>query len=99
LERPPIQGRVFRREYTFPPRESAGGGIAFSDDSSGLAFTMYPKTKEAKKLKKQKKKPFNKAGLADLFTGKLIAFEGIPHLDPEKHLEEQSKKEREGKGS
>ncbi len=66
------------KEYKFPVGEApryASGEIAFSEDSKWLAFTIYPKEKEAKKLKKQKKKLFNTVGLLNLNSGEKVEFE------------------------
>ena len=69
------------KEYKFPigePGSSFGGQpIAFSEDSSWLAYTIYPTRKEAKQLKKQKKKTYNNVGLVDLKTGEKTEVEKI----------------------
>ena len=66
------------KEYTFPVGEApryGSGEIAFSEDSKWLAFLIYPTEKEAKQLKKQKKKPYNKVGLLNLASGEKVEFE------------------------
>ncbi|MGD2246151.1 MAG: prolyl oligopeptidase family serine peptidase [Candidatus Aminicenantes bacterium] len=66
------------KEYKFPIGEAprfASGAISFSEDSKWLAFTIYPTEEEAKKLKKQKKKLYNKVALLDLSSGKKVEFE------------------------
>ncbi len=69
------------KEYKFPIGEpgSAFGGrpIAFSEDSMWLAYTIYPTRKEAKQLRKQKKKTYNNVGLIDLKTGEKTEVEKI----------------------
>ena len=66
-----------KKEYRFPtgeaPRvyyisgrelkDAVSRDIFVSEDSNWAAFTIYPERKEAKKLKKQEKKTFNKMGL------------------------------------
>ena len=65
------------KEYTFPIGQAsrAAGAIAFSDDSKWLGFTIYPTEKEAKMLRKQKKKLYNKVALLNLSSGKKVEFE------------------------
>lgn len=66
------------KEYKFPVGEApryGSGEIAFSKDSKWLAFMIYPKEKEAKMLKKQKKKLYNKIGLLNLTSGEKVEFE------------------------
>ncbi len=69
------------KEYKFPagesPLYSMGGRIALSPDSQWGAFAILPTRKEARKLKKQKKRSFNKMGLVDLSTGKMTEFEKV----------------------
>ena len=69
------------KEFKFPAGEavgySSGGKISFSEDSKWAAFTILPEAKEAKKLKKQKKKLYNKAGLVNLSSGKKVEFEKV----------------------
>lgn len=67
------------KEYTFPAGEVQGFSrdILFSDDSHWVAFTIYPQKEEAKKLKKQKKKPYNKVTLVSLESGEKVEFEKI----------------------
>jgi dipeptidyl aminopeptidase/acylaminoacyl peptidase len=67
------------KEYVFPAGEAAryARDIAFSEDSKWTAFTIYPKKEEAKKLKKQKKKAFNKAAIVNLASGNKTEFEKI----------------------
>lgn len=66
------------KEYRFPIGEaarSAFGGISFSEDSKWVGYTVYPKREEAKKLKKQKKKLYNKVELLNLSSGKKAEFD------------------------
>ncbi|MGD2295502.1 MAG: prolyl oligopeptidase family serine peptidase [Candidatus Aminicenantes bacterium] len=68
------------KEYKFPVGEGprfASGEVSFSEDSRWIAFNIYPKREEARKLKKQKKKVYNNAGLVNLATGDKIEFEQI----------------------
>lgn len=51
--------------------------IAFSEDSRWLAFTVYPKSKDSKKAKKDKKPLFNKLSLLNLSTEKTAVFDKI----------------------
>ncbi len=59
------------------PTRGGGTGMAFSEDAKWLAFTIYPTEKEKEKLKKQKKKSFNKAGLVDLSSGEMQEFDQV----------------------
>jgi dipeptidyl aminopeptidase/acylaminoacyl peptidase len=59
------------------PPAAPPSGIAFSEDSQWLAFTFYPESKEAKKLKKEKKPLYNKVALLNLATEKRVDFEKI----------------------
>ena len=66
------------KEYKFPVGEAprfAFGEISFSEDSKWVAYTIYPKKEEAKKLKKQKKKLYNNVGLLNLTSGEKVEFE------------------------
>ena len=65
------------KEYRFPIGEAARsfGGISFSEDSKWVGYTVYPKREEAKKLKKQKKKLYNKVELLNLSSGKKVEFD------------------------
>jgi len=65
------------KEYRFPIGEAARsfGGISFSEDSRWVGYTVYPTREEAKKLKKQKKKIYNKVELLNLSSGKKIEFD------------------------
>ena len=65
------------KEHKYPAGESSRGTISFSEDSKWFAFTIYPEKNEAKKLKKQKKKLYNKVGLVDLSTGEKVEFEKV----------------------
>jgi len=66
------------KEYKFPIGEAprfASGAVSFSEDSKWLAFTIYPTEKEAKTLRKQKKKLYNKVALLNLSSGEKVEFE------------------------
>ena len=65
--------------YKYPAGEAAGFSqdIVFSEDSKWVAFTIYPKRDEAKKLKKQKKKVFNNVTLLNLESEEKFEFEKI----------------------
>lgn len=68
------------KEFKFAVGEAprfSTGDIAFSEDSRWLAFAVYPTEKEAKALKKQKKKLYNKAALLNLSTGEKKEFEKV----------------------
>ena len=69
------------KEYKFPagevPRFSFSRDVAFSEDSKWAAFTIYTEEKEAKKLIKQKKKPYNKVALVNLLSGEKKEFEKV----------------------
>ncbi len=71
------------KEYKFSAGEVQGFSqdILFSDDSQWVAFTIYPQKEEAKKLKKQKKKAFNKVTLVSLGSGEKVEFEKINRFD------------------
>ncbi len=57
------------------PPAGAAGGLAISGDSRWAAFQSYPGTKEAKKLKKDRKPIQTKVVLVELATGKKTEFE------------------------
>ena len=59
------------KEYKFPIGESPRGmaDIAFSEDARWAAYTVYPDFKEAKNLRKDKKKITGKLVLLNLATG------------------------------
>jgi len=63
--------------YKFPIGENSRTSIKFSEDSKWIAFSIYPTEKEKKKLKKQKKKSYNKAILVELSTGEKNEFEKV----------------------
>jgi dienelactone hydrolase len=67
------------KEYKYPAGQTTGFSqdIVYSEDSKWVAFTIYPKREEAKKLKKQKKKVYNKVKLLNLASGEKIEFEKI----------------------
>jgi dienelactone hydrolase len=67
------------KEYTFPAGEVTGYSrdISFSDDSNWVAFTVYPKKEEARKLTKQRKKAYNSVILVNLKSGEKQEFEKI----------------------
>jgi dipeptidyl aminopeptidase/acylaminoacyl peptidase len=71
------------KEYTFPAGEAVGFSqdIVFSEDSKWVAFTVYPKREEAKKLKKQKKKVYNNVTILNLESGEKTEFEKIHRFD------------------
>jgi len=71
------------KEYTFSAGEVQGytQDVIFSDDSRWVAFTIYPKKEEAKKLKKQKKKTYNKVALVNLASGEKVEFEKVKKFD------------------
>ncbi len=56
---------------------AAAGGPEFSDDSKWIAFTAYPLTKDAKRMKAQRRPIQPKAVLVELATGKKTEFEKI----------------------
>jgi hypothetical protein len=62
-------------EHRFPIGEVSGGGMAFSDDSAWVAFTVFPDRKEAARLKKQQKPLRNKVALVKLEDFTKIEFE------------------------
>ncbi len=76
-----IRNTKSEKEFAFPigeaPRRGSEEAIAFSEDSKWLAFTIYPAEKQAKKLKKQKKKLYNKGGLLELATGEKLEFDKV----------------------
>lgn len=69
------------KEFRFPagevPMYGSAGKVAFSEDSNWIAFTMLPTVNDAKALKKQKKKLYNKAGLVNLLSGEKIEFDKV----------------------
>jgi len=65
-----------------PGRGGAGGGAAaggpeFSDDSKWVVFTTYPLTRDAKRMKTQRRTIHPKAILVELATGKKVEFEKV----------------------
>lgn len=73
------------KEFRFPagevPMTSSNERISFSEDSKWVAFSVFPTAKEAKEIKKQKKKLFSKAALVNLSSGKKIEFEKVKSFD------------------
>jgi dipeptidyl aminopeptidase/acylaminoacyl peptidase len=67
------------KEHKFSAGEVSGfsQNIVFSEDSKWVAFTIYPKREEAKKLKKQKKKVYNNVTLLNLVSEEKTEFEKI----------------------
>jgi dipeptidyl aminopeptidase/acylaminoacyl peptidase len=63
--------------YKFSIGEKSRSSIKFSEDSKWVAFYIYPTEKEKKKLKKLKKKSYNKAALVELATGEKVEFENV----------------------
>jgi dipeptidyl aminopeptidase/acylaminoacyl peptidase len=57
------------------PPVAMGNAVAISGDSRWLAFQVYPNTKEAKKLKKDRKPIQTRTVLVELATGKKTEFE------------------------
>src|SRR5690349_13173714 len=57
------------------PPAAPVGALAISADSRWLAFQVYPNTKEAKKLKKDRKPIQTKTVLVELATGKKTEFD------------------------
>jgi dienelactone hydrolase len=76
---------VGTKEYRFPigvsPRYGGGLRTGFSADSKWAAFLSYPGIKEAKALRKDKKRIQTTAVLVDLATGEKTEFEKIRALD------------------
>ncbi|UCC38705.1 MAG: prolyl oligopeptidase family serine peptidase [Candidatus Aminicenantes bacterium] len=60
-----------KREFRFKINAS---GFSFSDDSEWIAFIIRPGREEEKKLRKAKKKVYNKVGLVNLGTGNMTEF-------------------------
>jgi len=102
------------KEYSFPigepPTYFSSSALCFSEDSQWLAYTVYPTRKEARKLKKQKKKVYHKAALLNLESGEKKELEKIrsfsfsgenPHwIAFHKYpIEEQSKNKEKWKGT
>jgi dienelactone hydrolase len=67
------------KEFKYPAGEVTGYSqdIVFSENSEWVAFTVYPKREEAKKLKKQKKKVYNNVTLLNLASEEKVEFEKI----------------------
>jgi dipeptidyl aminopeptidase/acylaminoacyl peptidase len=76
-----IRNTKGEKEFRFPAGESPGSSfsrdISFSDDSRWVAYTVYPKEKEAKMLRKQKKKLYNKVDLVSLSSAEKTEFENV----------------------
>ena len=72
------------KEHRFPigeaPRFGGGMRTGFSADSKWAAFLSYPGTKEAKSLRKDKKRVQTTAVLVDLATGEKTEFEKVRGL-------------------
>ncbi len=81
------------KEYKFPVGDVRGGGpaggggaaaapaamsgLAFSDDSRWVAFSIAPTKKEAAQLRRQRRPLQNKVALLDLTTGKDARFDKV----------------------
>lgn len=76
-----IKNSVSMKELRFPAGESdassEGPSVSFSEDSKWLAYVIYPTSKEAKRLKKDKKPLYNKLGLVDLSKEKKVTFDKV----------------------
>ncbi|MEP6692194.1 MAG: prolyl oligopeptidase family serine peptidase [Gemmatimonadaceae bacterium] len=68
-------GEVPTGAAAFAAATAGGAAVAFSSDSKWLAFTIAPDTKDAKRLRKEKKPLYNKVALVDLATGKKTDFQ------------------------
>jgi dipeptidyl aminopeptidase/acylaminoacyl peptidase len=72
------------KEHRFPigeaPRYGAAGRTGFSADSRWAAFLSYPGSKEAKALRKDKKRIMTTAVLVDLASGEKTEFERVRGL-------------------
>jgi dipeptidyl aminopeptidase/acylaminoacyl peptidase len=53
----------------------AGGGPTFSDDGKWVAFTAYPLTRDAKRMRRDRRPIQTKVVLVELATGKKVEFE------------------------
>ncbi len=53
----------------------AGGGPTFSDDGKWVAFTAYPLTRDAKRMRRDRRPIQTKVILVELATGKKVEFE------------------------
>jgi dienelactone hydrolase len=53
----------------------AGGGPTFSDDGKWVAFTVYPLTRDAKRMRRDRRPIQTKVVLVELATGKKVEFE------------------------
>ncbi|MHB8095007.1 MAG: alpha/beta hydrolase family protein [Candidatus Aminicenantales bacterium] len=69
------------KTYRFPigesPRSLGETNAAFSADSKWAAFLIYPDAREARKLRKDKKKITAKAAIVNLASGEKTEFENI----------------------
>jgi dipeptidyl aminopeptidase/acylaminoacyl peptidase len=76
-----IKNCVSMKELRLPAGETdaspEGPSVSFSEDSKWLAYVIYPSSKEAKRLKKDKKPLYNKLGLVDLTKEKKVAFDKV----------------------
>ncbi len=74
-----VRNTSSEKEFKFPAGESPGSSddIRFSSDSKWVAFTIYPSREEARKLKKEKKKAYHKAGLLNLISGEKNEFDKV----------------------
>src|ERR1019366_6639963 len=52
-----------------------GGGPTFSDDGKWVAFTAYPLTRDAKRMRRDRRPIQTKVTLVELATGKKMEFE------------------------
>ena len=64
---PPVPGAIL----------AGGGGPVLSEDSKWLAFSAYPLTREAKRLKQQRRPIQTKTVLIELASGKKVEFEKV----------------------
>jgi dipeptidyl aminopeptidase/acylaminoacyl peptidase len=68
------------KEYKFPAGEGRMGTVAISEDGKYGAFLIFPEAKEAKKLRKERKRLYNKAAVVNLATGEKVEYEKIKAL-------------------
>ncbi len=77
-----VRNTANETELRFPIGEAAGGGfggggLAFSEDSRWVAFTLYPTVEEGEQARKQRRPARNKVGLLDLSSEEMAEVEEV----------------------
>ncbi|MGD0781872.1 MAG: prolyl oligopeptidase family serine peptidase, partial [Candidatus Aminicenantales bacterium] len=65
------------KEYRFPAGEGRTGFVGLSRDARYGAFIVHPDSKDAKKLRQEKKRPALKAAVVNLDSGEKVEYDKI----------------------